>query len=195
MLNNSFSPYLIPNPVMGQPIVNRQTLGLSQIDGFEPVGSFTDDNNISWSLVKSAFDSATDIPDPKSIQIVDYWNHIFPNLEEKIYVYVVEGIKQPRVETEHPTRVMYQWFSTNCVTNFTPQMITEQEWRKANVYAAPIINSRVSKLNAICKTEPVESTAPTNDLIKVKGINNGTTVVTANTRASEPNKPNTTGKV
>lgn len=181
MLNSTFNPYLIPNPVLGNVNTLRNTLNLSQIEGFEPVGSFTDDSNTSWSLVKSSFDSATEIPDPKSLQLVDYWNHIFPNLEEKIYVYVVEGIKQPRVETEHPTRIIYQWFSTSYVPNFTPQMITDQEWRKANVYAAPIVNSRVSKLNALCKVQTVVEEPKESDLIKIKGLNNGTTVVTGNT--------------
>jgi hypothetical protein len=29
-------------------------------------------------------------------------------------------------------------------------MISDKEWLKANVYAAPVVNARISKLNAIC---------------------------------------------
>ncbi len=140
----------IPNPML--PTANgRGTLGLNQVENFDPVQNFVDESNTAWGLVKAASNSTIDIPDPKSIQITDYWNHEFPGLKSKLYVYVVEGIKQPRVETEQPTRVLYQWFSTVFVPTFTPLMITEREWLRANVYAAPVVNARVSKLNAICK--------------------------------------------
>lgn len=139
----------IPNPVLPQ--LGKGTLGLNQIEGFSPVQQFVDESNTSWQLVKAAANSTIDIPDPKSIQITDYWNHEFPGLRSKLYVYVVEGIKQPRVETEQPTRIMYQWFSTVFVPTFTPLMITDREWLRANVYAAPVVNARVSKLNAICR--------------------------------------------
>ena len=140
----------IPNPMLPN-TGGRGTLGLNQVENFVPVQSFVDESNTSWNLVKAASNSTIDIPDPKSIQITDYWNHDFPGLKSKLYVYVVEGIKQPRVETEQPTRVLYQWFSTVFVPTFTPMMITEREWLRANVYAAPVVNARVSKLNAICK--------------------------------------------
>lgn len=175
MTNNS-NPYLINNPftsMLNVPLNN--TLCLSQIDKFIPTKKFTDDNNTEWALVKASSDSTVDIPDPKNMQVIDYWNHEFPNLKTKVYVYVVEGIRQPRVETEQPTRIMYQWFSTVFVPNFTPTMITDKEWLKANVYAAPVINSRVSKLNAICRTNSDYHNGDNNDdkLIKIDELNDG----------------------
>ena len=143
--------FLLPNPLgLNQIAALQSTLGLNQVEGFVPVQEFTDETNTRWTLVKAASNSTIDIPDPKAMQIIDYWNHEFPGIKSKLYVYVVEGVKQPRVETEQPTKVMYQWFSTVFVPTFTPQMITDKEWLKANVYAAPIVNGRVSKLNAIC---------------------------------------------
>jgi len=185
LLNNGMinSPMpLLPNP-LAQPVPTvpgmpqtRPTLGLNQIEGFEPVKSFTDETNTPWQLVKAASNSTVDVPDPKSLQVVDFWNHDFPGLKTKLYVYVVEAIRQPRVETEQATRVMYQWFSTVFVPTFNPQMITEQEWMKANVYAAPLINGRMSKLNAICKVQgkgaPANAQAD-DKLIHVEGLSDG----------------------
>lgn len=192
MLNNSFNPnpYLIPNPMIGQATNQfaRNTLNLSQIEDFNPIGSFSYAIRNQWNLVKSSVDSAIEIPDPKSIQIIDYWNHVFPNLKEKVYIYVVEGIKPPRVETEQPTRILYQWFSTSYVPNFTPLMITEREWRKANVYAAPVVNSRMDILNNLCQIQAQEVESPKESLIKVEGINHGT-VNTGDTRQVEPTLP------
>ena len=154
---NNFNPNIY-NPLINNPMINpikqfTPTLCLNQIEGYVPSKKFRDDTNTEWTLVKSSTDSTLDIPEPKSIQIVDYWNHEFPNIKTKLYVYIVEGIRQPRVETEQPTRILYQWFSTVWIPNFTPQMITDKEWLKANVYAAPISNSRISKLKAICHIE------------------------------------------
>lgn len=168
---------LLPNPTSTFSAIQPQaTLNLNQIDGFIPTKEFTDDTNTKWQLVKSSFDSTVDIPDPKVIQVIDYWNHEFPKLKTKLYVYVVEGIKPPRVETELPTRVMYQWFSTVYVPTFTPQMITEKEWLKANVYAAPLVNGRVSKLKAICHltdTNGIQNQKEEDKLIKVEEFTNG----------------------
>lgn len=157
MLNNTMFNYtsptngLLTNPFMTSPnTAIKNTLSLNQIEGFTPVQEFTDETNTKWTLVKSSLDSTIDIPDPKTLQIVDFWNHEFPNLKTKLYVYVVEGVRQPRVETEQPSRILYQWFSPVFVPTFTPQMISDKEWLKANVYAAPVVNARVSKLNAIC---------------------------------------------
>lgn len=171
-MNNPYlTNALIPSPL--GTVQARSTLNLTQIENFIPIKKFTDDTNIEWSLVKSSTDSTVDIPDPKSIQIIDYWNHEFPNLKTKIYVYVVEGIKQPRVETEKPAMILYQWFSTVFVPNFTVQMITDKEWLKANVYAAPIINSRVSKLKAICHIDTVIDSNQNNEdrLLQVEELN------------------------
>lgn len=162
------------------------SLCLNQIDGFQPVREFTDSNNIVWTLVKDSGNSTVEIPDPKGVQIIDYWNHPFPGIQQKLYVYVVEGIKAPRVETEKPTRVMYQWFSTLFIQQFTPQMITEREWRKANVYAAPMTDSRVSKLKAICHinegnetpSEAAQQADP--PLIQVEEFSNGNSNGTGN---------------
>ena len=165
---------MLPNPFAAVQSLGqmRSALALNQIQGFEPVQSFKDESNTSWVLVKEASNSTIDIPDPKSLQIVDYWNHEFPGLKSKLYIYVVEGIKQPRVETEQPTRIMYQWFSTVFVPTFTPQMISEREWLKANVYAAPVLNARVSKLKALCKITDAPKPEPAQDerLLQVDGI-------------------------
>jgi len=148
-------------------------LSLNQIENFEPVKSFTDDMNTQWQLVKSASDSTVDIPKPDTVQVIDYWCHEFPGIKQRLYVYVVEGVRQPRVETEKPTRFFYQWFSTIYAQNFTPQMITEREWLKANVYAAPMVDARTSKLNAICHIDnkPQEVSGDNEDaLIQVEGL-------------------------
>lgn len=165
MLNNQFpygntgmiaSPFNTSQPAVAPTIMQQAALlNLTQIENFQPVQKFTDDTNTTWTLVKAFSDSTVDVPDPKSMQIVDYWDHKFVGLKNDVplYVYVVEGVRQPRVETEQPSRIMFQWFSKIYVKDFTPQMISEREWYKANVYAAPVLNARVSKLNAICKTK------------------------------------------
>lgn len=157
MQNN---PYLSPFSVQQllPPIQNytddfapKNSLCLNQIADFEPVKQFTDDNNTVWTLTKSSSDSTVDVPDPSIMQIVDYWNHEYPGIKTKLYIYVVEGIRKPRVETERPCHVLYQWFSTIFVPTFTPQMITQREWLRANVYTAPVNQTRMSKLKALCK--------------------------------------------
>ena len=188
---NGLSPLnpLIPSPFNNtiqmnpNPIVPQTTsLNLTQIEGFAPVERFTDDANTEWILAKAASNSTVGIPDPKAVQIVDFWNHKFPrnDLSQDIYIYVVEGVKQPTVETEQPTRVLYQWFSTTVVYNFTPQMITGKEWLKANVYSAPVADSRVSKLKALCKVSEVYSdkssgSAEDQPLIHMKELRDGGT--------------------
>jgi len=172
MLNNSQFSFQSPTGMLSNPFnaipqttvvpnIPQQVnlLNLTQIEGFHPVQKFTDDTNTVWTLVKAFSDSTVDVPDPKSMQIVDYWDHKFVGLKTDVplYVYVVEGVRQPRVETEQPSRIMFQWFSKVYVKDFTPQMISEREWYKANVYAAPVLNARVSKLNAICKVKGGQS--------------------------------------
>lgn len=181
MLPNANSPLVAPLlpssllqtlPQLGAPQV---TLRLNQIEGFEPVKEFTDESNTPWKLVKAASNSTVDVPDPKQLQIVDYWNHEFPGLKNKLYCYVVEGIKQPRVETEQATRILYQWFSPVFVPTFTPQLITPREWLKANIYAAPILNIRLSKLNALCRTVEATATHPEEEdkLLQVEELQHG----------------------
>ena len=121
---------------------NVGVLGLRQMMNFNITHDFKDSDGKQWKLVKSANDASVEVPDPAFVQITDYWNHDFPNSNGKVFIYVVEGIKRPRVDTERPVRVLYQWFSTN-------------EWRRANVYTAQIQDSRVSKLSALCGVEMV----------------------------------------
>lgn len=177
MYNTNVVNPLIPSPTGLQTTQIKPTLGLNQIENFIPVQKFTDAINTEWTLIKNCIDSTVDVPDHNSLQIIDYWNHEFPNLRTKLYVYVVEGVRQPRVETEQPKRILYQWFSTYFVPSFTPDMITEKEWLKANVYAAPIINDRVSKLRAICHiTDTTEmQQVDDNKLITVEEFNAGAT--------------------
>lgn len=181
-LNNTLipSPFstTIPNPT--SPYPQTVSLRLTQIDGFPPVEKFVDSTNTTWTLAKAASNSTVGIPDPKALQIVDFWNHKFPNVNQDIYIYVVEGVKQPTVETEQPTRVLYQWFSTAAVYNFTPQMITDKEWLKANVYSAPVADSRVSKLRALCRiadtpTEAQKQAQEDQPLIQMKEYTNANT--------------------
>lgn len=165
-LNNPLIPSPFPNPIQlnasAPTMPQSPSLQLTQIQDFAPVERFKDNTNTEWTLAKAASNSTVGIPDPKTIQIVDYWNHKFPrkDLSTEIYIYVVEGIKPPAVETEQPTRVLYQWFSTVPVFNFTPQMITDKEWLKANVYSAPIVDSRMSKLLSLCKVQGDKIEAP-----------------------------------
>ena len=181
MLNNQFQfPYNIQqNTLLQNPFLSSQqipqTLNLTQIDNFEPVKSFKDAANVEWSLVKRSTDSTVDIPDPKSIKILDYWNHVFPGVKDKIYIYVVEGLRPPRVETEKPTYILYQWFSASFVPTFTYEMITPNEWLKANVYAASVLDARVSKLNALCKvkSEFVSQDKSSDQLLHVDEFDNG----------------------
>lgn len=65
-------------------------------------------------------------------------------------VYCIQGIKRPRVDTERPVQIMYQWFSTKNEPRFTPMMITQSEWCKANIFTAPLNDTRMSILNAFC---------------------------------------------
>ena len=177
MLNSPAEP-LIKNPLLSQPMPPIQTLMLNQLEGFEPVPEFTDSSNVKWILAKSASDSTRDVPDPKTVQVTNCWNHEFPaKLSPKIYVYAVEAVRLPRVSTEQPSMLLYQWFSTVQI-DFNPSMITDREWMKANVYAAPIQDTRMSKLLAICKMqapaagETQQTPVEEDKLIQVEGISN-----------------------
>lgn len=176
-LSNAFAGQtLIPSASLS-PIAPRAVLGLTQVEGYEPVQSFADSSGVNWILSKASSDSTRDVPDPKAVQITDYWNHEFPNIRQKVYVYVVEGIRIPRVETEQPSKVLYQWFSSIFIPKFDPTMITDREWLKANVYTASLSDTRLSKLNAICKVkvkELVQETKPEEEaLLKVEELGNG----------------------
>ena len=177
-LSNAFAGQtLIPSASIAQ-IAPRAVLGLTQVEGYEPVQSFADSSGVNWTLSKASSDSTRDVPDPKSVQITDYWNHEFPNIRQKVYVYVVEGIRVPRVETEKPSRILYQWFSSIFIPKFDPTMITDREWLKANVYTSSVGDTRLSKLNALCKqkeaVQPVkEAETAEESLIKVEELVNG----------------------
>lgn len=158
MLNNPLQDPLIKAPVVNQGMTTIQTLMLNQIEGWEPVPEFTDSANVHWVLAKAASDSTRDIPDPKTVQFVGAWNHehLMRFKSQKIYVYAVEAIRPPRVATEQPAMLLYQWFSV-VQMEFNPSMITPNEWLKANVYAAPLQDTRMSKLMAICKVQKPSS--------------------------------------
>lgn len=142
----------------------QQSLGLRQIKEFDVVDSFQDANGRVWRLVKRSTDSSIEIPDPQYLQVTDYWCHEFPDSNPKTYIYVVEGIKHPRETDENAqkTCILYQWFSTTNVKGFTPQMITQQEWHRANVYSSELIDSRLSKLVALCKIQLNKNNEPVN---------------------------------
>lgn len=157
----SSNPYYQTNPALTVPntditipkVTTPQTLGLRQIQGFDMYESFKDADGKTWRLVKRSTDNTVEIPDPQYLQVTDYWCHEMPNSNNKIFCYVVEGIKHPRDEGSQKMVVLYQWFSTNFNKNFTPQMITQTEWHKANVFTTDLVDSKVSKLYALCKTQ------------------------------------------
>lgn len=137
------------------------SLNLTQIDGFEPVQQFTDSSGQTWKLIKSANSGMCEIPDPRNLNIVDYWNHEHPSSSGKVFLYVVEGVRIPKTSREQACKILYCWFSQVNNKSFTPQMIKANEWLLANVYASEITDARVSKLKAICKyeekTQPVQT--------------------------------------
>ena len=133
-------------------------LGLCQVEGFNMTRQFTDAAGVNWVLKKAAEDSGVDIPDPAYVQVTDFWNHAVPGTNDKVFIYVVEGIKRPRTTNERPVKILYQWFSEYNNPTFTPQMIPPAEWSAANVFTSAIGDARVSKLKALCglKDEPVK---------------------------------------
>ena len=132
------------------PVPVSDGLGLCQVNGFQMVQSFRDAAGCDWVLRKSAADSSVDIPDPGYVQITDFWNHVVPGTNNKVYIYVVEGIKRPRTTNERAVKILYQWFSEYNNPTFTPGMITPAEWSAANVFTSAIGDARVSKLKALC---------------------------------------------
>lgn len=178
MTNQSINPNLLTNLYQQQAIPSLQ---LTQIDGFEPTPEFTDSNGTRWQLVKSANSGMSEIPDPQSVNITDYWNHEYPGSNGKVFIYVVEGVRVPKTNRETACNVLYAWFSTVDNKNFTPQMIKQSEWLMANVYASAITDSRVSKLKALCKvqnqqaqnTVPVEDNSQPTPLINMESLRDG----------------------
>lgn len=157
---NNISPDYISN-LYNQ---NLPSLQLTQIDGFEPVQQFTDSSGQTWKLIKSANSGMCEIPDPRNLNIIDYWNHEHPSSNGKIFIYVVEGVRAPKTTRETACKVLYMWFSTVNNKSFTPQMIKPNEWLTANVYAAEITDARISKLKALCKYDESQQVQQTTNI-------------------------------
>lgn len=150
----------------------KQPIGLTQFKDLNMPLSFTDDNGTKWKLAKSSKDSSVEIPDPAMVTLTRWWNHAHPLSNGKVYIYVVEGIKRPRIESENSVMVLYQWFSTANRSNFTPNDITAAEWYNANVYTANIIDSRISQLRALCGLNQEQKiNTPNNNTIEELDIN------------------------
>ena len=150
----------------------KQPIGLTQFKDLNMPQSFTDDNGTKWKLAKSSKDSSVEIPDPAMVTLTRWWNHVHPLSNGKVYIYVVEGIKRPRIESENSVMVLYQWFSTVNRSNFTPNDITAAEWYNANVYTANIIDSRISQLRALCGiTQEQKINTPNSNTIEELDIN------------------------
>lgn len=137
-----------------------QNLNLRQIQGYKAPSQFTDSDGHVWKLAKSSNDSGIEIPDPEYMQVLDYWSHAIPGADNQVFIYAVEGIKQPKIATETPVLIMYTWFSTVNNPSFTPQMIMRNEWLIANVYTSPITNTRLSKFKALCSMFAEEKQEP-----------------------------------
>lgn len=146
--SNTINPNLLSSLYQSQAVPSLQ---LTQIDGYEPLPEFTDSSGVRWRLVKAANSGMSEIPDPQSVNVTDYWNHEYPGSGGKVFVYVVEGVRVPKTTREAACNVLYCWFSTVDNKQFTPQMIRPNEWLMANVYASPVTDARVSKLKALCK--------------------------------------------
>lgn len=174
-------------------------LQLTQIDKFEPPQEFTDSTGSTWTLVKNSQSGMGEVPDPQAVSITDYWNHAFPG-NDKVYLYVVEGIRNPKTNREAACRVLYAWFSTVSQPAFTPAMIRPQEWLVANVYASGITDARESKLQALCRQERPQAIAPTPaadnqpaPLISMEALSHDT-ITSPPTRPADPGNPGERGK-
>ena len=169
---NANIPNLNTNLINSITAAQKQPIGLTQFKDLNMPQSFTDDNGTKWKLAKSSKDSSVEIPDPAMVTLTRWWNHVHPLSNGKVYIYVVEGIKRPRIESENSVMVLYQWFSTANRSNFTPNDITTAEWYNANVYTANIIDSRISQLRALCGiTQEQKINTPNNNTIEELDIN------------------------
>ena len=165
-------PNLNTNLINSITAAQKQPIGLTQFKDLNMPQSFTDDNGTKWKLAKSSKDSSVEIPDPAMVTLTRWWNHVHPLSNGKVYIYVVEGIKRPRIESENSVMVLYQWFSTANRSNFTPNDITAAEWYNANVYTANIIDSRISQLRALCGLNQEQKiNTPNNNTIEELDIN------------------------
>ena len=171
-ITNANIPNLNTNLINSITAAQKQPIGLTQFKDLNMPLSFTDDNGTKWKLAKSSKDSSVEIPDPAMVTLTRWWNHVHPLSNGKVYIYVVEGIKRPRIESENSVMVLYQWFSTANRSNFTPNDITAAEWYNANVYTANIIDSRISQLRALCgMNQEQKINTPNNNTIEELDIN------------------------
>ena len=171
-ITNANIPNLNTNLINSITAAQKQPIGLTQFKDLNMPQSFTDDNGTKWKLAKSSKDSSVEIPDPAMVTLTRWWNHVHPLSNGKVYIYVVEGIKRPRIESENSVMVLYQWFSTANRSNFTPNDITAAEWYNANVYTANIIDSRISQLRALCGiTQEQKINTPNSNTIEELDIN------------------------
>ena len=171
-ITNANIPNLNTNLINSITAAQKQPIGLTQFKDLDMPQSFTDDNGTKWKLAKSSKDSSVEIPDPAMVTLTRWWNHVHPLSNGKVYIYVVEGIKRPRIESENSVMVLYQWFSTANRSNFTPNDITAAEWYNANVYTANIIDSRISQLRALCgMNQEQKINVPNNNTIEELDIN------------------------
>ena len=174
-INQNIANANIPNlntNLINSITAQKQPIGLTQFKDLDMPQAFTDDNGTKWKLAKSSKDSSVEIPDPAMVTLTRWWNHVHPMSNGKVFIYVVEGIKRPRIESENSVMVLYQWFSTVNRSNFTPNDITAAEWYNANVYTANIIDSRVSQLRALCgMNQEQKINAPNNNTIEELDIN------------------------
>lgn len=174
-INQNIANANIPNlntNLINSITAQKQPIGLTQFKDLNMPLTFTDDNGTKWKLAKSSKDSSVEIPDPAMVTLTRWWNHAHPLSNGKVFIYVVEGIKRPRIESENSVMVLYQWFSTVNRSNFTPNDITAAEWYNANVYTANIIDSRISQLRALCgMNQEQKINAPNNNTIEELDIN------------------------
>lgn len=174
-INQNIANANIPNlntNLINSITAQKQPIGLTQFKDLDMPQAFTDDNGTKWKLAKSSKDSSVEIPDPAMVTLTRWWNHVHPMSNGKVFIYVVEGIKRPRIESENSVMVLYQWFSTVNRSNFTPNDITAAEWYNANVYTANIIDSRISQLRALCGLNQEQKiNAPNNNTIEELDIN------------------------
>lgn len=174
-INQNIANANIPNlntNLINSITAQKQPIGLTQFKDLNMPLSFTDDNGTKWKLAKSSKDSSVEIPDPAMVTLTRWWNHVHPMSNGKVFIYVVEGIKRPRIESENSVMVLYQWFSTANRSNFTPNDITAAEWYNANVYTASIVDSRISQLRALCgMNQEQKINVPNNNTIEELDIN------------------------
>lgn len=174
-INQNITTANIPNlnaNLINSITAQKQPIGLTQFKDLNMPLTFTDDNGTKWKLAKSSKDSSVEIPDPAMVTLTRWWNHVHPMSNGKVFIYVVEGIKRPRIESENSVMVLYQWFSTVNRSNFTPNDITPAEWYNANVYTASIVDSRISQLRALCgMNQEQKINVPNNNTIEELDIN------------------------